>query len=236
MNKTTHLQTNTSHLSLLSGFIAITVFAVMFLGAQQALAAITTQLDIGDRSAEVTELQAYLATDISIYPERLVTGYYGQLTKAAVERFQAEQGIVSQGTPATTGYGRVGPKTMARINVLLVSGGGETQTSFDTSPTLSIPSVQHTNTNATFTWTSNEATQGQVYWSSTPLQFNEATGPRQKPYVSGTLATDSGGLQNSHTVTVSNLQADTTYYYIVRSIDNVGNMTMTWPKTFRTAQ
>ncbi len=212
--------------------MAMLVFSL--LGIQSAYAAITSQLDLGDRGSEVTELQTYLATNASIYPEGLVTGYFGQLTKAAVERFQTTQGIISQGTPATTGYGRVGPQTMARINSLLGSGGG--QASWDTSPSLSNPTVQYSNTSATFAWTTNEPTQGQVYWSNTPLQFNEATGPRQQPYVSGTLATDAGGLQTNHTVTVSNLQANTTYYYLVRGVDNVGNMSMVWPSSFRTNQ
>jgi len=222
-------------LGLISSATAMVLFAVvMLLGIQSASAAITSQLDLSDRGPEVTELQTYLATNASIYPEGLVTGYFGQLTKAAVERFQTTQGIVSQGTPVTTGYGRVGPLTMARINSLLGSGGG--QASWDASPTLSNPSVQHTNTTATLTWTTNEPTQGQVYWSSTPLQYNEAIGPRQQPYVSGNLALDDGGLQTSHTVTVSNLQTNTTYYYLVRSIDNVGNMSMAWPSSFHTNQ
>jgi len=212
----------------------VAVLVLSLLGIQNAYAAITTQLDLGDRDSEVTELQTYLATNANIYPEGLVTGYFGQLTKAAVERFQTAQGIISEGTPATTGYGRVGPQTMARINILLGSGGD--QTAWDTSPILSTPTVQKTDTNATFVWTSNEPTQGQVYLSNVPLQFNEATGPRQQPYVSGNLALDAGGLQTSHTVTVSNLQANTTYYYLVRGVDNVGNMSMIWPSSFRTNQ
>ncbi len=46
------------------------------------------------------------------------TGYYGPLTEAAVKKWQASQGIVSSGTPATTGYGVVGPKT--RVALLTV--------------------------------------------------------------------------------------------------------------------
>lgn len=219
-------------MSILFGGTMMALLVFSLLGIQSASASITRSLDLGSTGSQVTELQTYLATNASIYPEGLVTGYFGQLTKAAVERFQTTQGIISQGTPATTGYGRVGPQTMARINSLLGSGGS--QTSWDTSPILSNPSVQYSNTTATFAWTTNEPTQGQVYWSNTPLQFDEATGPRQQPYVSGTIALDAGGLQTNHTVTVSNLQANTTYYYLVRSVDNVGNMSMIWPSSFRT--
>lgn len=218
-------------------FVGMTLAMLVFsiLGIPSAHAAITSTLDIGDRGSEVTELQTYLATNASIYPEGLITGYFGQLTKAAVERFQTTQGIVSNGTPATTGYGRVGPRTMLMINSLLGSGSGN-QSYADTSPNLSTPVIQRSKTTATFSWTTNEATQGQIYWDSVPLQFHEATVSHQQPYVSGNLVLDSGGLQTSHSVTVSNLQANTMYYYIIRGIDSAGNMSMIWPSTFRTNQ
>lgn len=199
-----------------------------------ANAALTRTLDFGDSNAEVTELQTYLATNSSHYPSGLVTGYFGPLTKAAVERFQTAQGIVTSGTPVTTGYGRVGPITLARINSILGSGSPGNNVSWDTVPTLSTPTVQLTNTTAVFTWTTNEPTKGEVYWNQSPLVVSEATGPRQKPFVSGTLATDAGKYQTSHTVTVSNLQANTLYHFLVRGVDNAGNMSMIWPSTFRT--
>lgn len=46
------------------------------------------------------------------------TGNFLGLTQAAVQTFQRKYGIVSSGTPATTGYGRVGPKTRAKLNEL----------------------------------------------------------------------------------------------------------------------
>ncbi len=238
MNKKITLQKNSSRVNILFSVMLMATLIFSIFGIKSVYAAITSQLDIGDSGSQVTELQTYLSTNVSIYPEGLVTGYFGQLTKAAVERFQTAQGIVSQGTPATTGYGRVGPQTIARINSLMGSGGsaGGNQASWDTSPRLSKPTVQHTNTSATFAWTTNEPTQGQVYWSNMPLQINEATGHRQQPYVSGALATNASGMQTNHAVTVSNLQADTTYYYLVRGVDNVGNMSMVWPSHFRTNQ
>src|SRR3989344_3608963 len=236
MNKTINAQSVTS-VGLRSGVLIMvliaTILFVSVLSIQNAYASINASLDFGDTGSQVTELQTYLATNASIYPEGLVTGYFGSLTQAAVKRFQAAQSIVSSGTPETTGYGRVGPQTMARINSLMGSGGS---VSWDTVPFLSSPLVQQTNTTATFTWTTNEPTQGQVYWDTLLLRADEATGPRQLPYVSGTLALDAGGYQTNHTVTVSNLQANTIYYYLVRGIDSVGNMSMTWPTSFRTNQ
>lgn len=60
---------------------------------------------------DVTRLQRFLAGQPGIYPEGLITGYYGPATTRAVQRWQAEHGIASSGTPETTGYGYVGPRT-----------------------------------------------------------------------------------------------------------------------------
>ncbi|OHA59365.1 MAG: hypothetical protein A2370_00260 [Candidatus Vogelbacteria bacterium RIFOXYB1_FULL_42_16] len=230
MKKTINLQSLLSKHFLYVGAVVAILFVSLFM-FQTAQAMITSSLDLGDRGADVTELQTYLATSASIYPSGLVTGYFGQLTKAAVERFQTAQGIVSAGTPATTGYGRVGPTTMARINSLLGSGGS--QVYWDTVPILNNLSVQVSSNSATLSWLTNEPTQGQVYYSTMPLTANEATGPRQQPYVSGSSSVD-GGNQTNHTITIPNLQSNTTYYYLTRAVDNVGNMSMTWPNTFRT--
>lgn len=61
---------------------------------------------------EVSRLQALLAEDPKIYPEGLVTGYYGPATDRAVKRFQVAKGII---TPASAAYGLVGPATKAAL-------------------------------------------------------------------------------------------------------------------------
>ena len=76
----------------------------------------------GSQGDDVTRLQQFLARDSSIYPEGRVTGYYGELTEAAVRRWQAKYNIVSAGTPASTGYGVVGPRTAAAIALLCTTG------------------------------------------------------------------------------------------------------------------
>jgi peptidoglycan hydrolase-like protein with peptidoglycan-binding domain len=85
----------------------------------------------GLRGTEVTALQNYLASDRDLYPEGLVTGFYGTLTQRAVERFQCRHSIVCGGTLTTTGYGRVGPRTLAQLNTIV--GGSVVQPS--TAPT-----------------------------------------------------------------------------------------------------
>ncbi len=52
---------------------------------------------------QVTKLQRFLGVS--------QTGYFGPETEAAVQRWQAANGVVSSGSPDTTGYGYVGPRT-----------------------------------------------------------------------------------------------------------------------------
>lgn len=233
MNKTINSQGIFHKAIRFGGIVAIMLFISLF-AIQSASAAIMSSLDLGSTGSDVTELQTYLAKSASIYPSGLITGYFGPLTQAAVQRFQAEQGIVSSGSPSTTGYGRVGPTTMLKINSLLGSNGD--QLSWDTAPILSSTVISPTNTSATLTWTTNELTQGQVYYDASPLRLNEATGPRQLPYVSGSSVVDSSGLQTTHMVMIQNLQPNTLYYYLTRGIDSTGNMSMTWPSSFHTNQ
>lgn len=77
----------------------------------------------GASGDDVARLQRYLAVDPLIYPEALVTGYFGPATEAAVRRWQTKHFIVSSGTPETTGYGMVGPRTAA---ILALQCPGET--------------------------------------------------------------------------------------------------------------
>ncbi|MHB1769722.1 MAG: peptidoglycan-binding domain-containing protein [Minisyncoccota bacterium] len=83
-------------------------------------ALLSTNLTLGstDRTTEgeVSRLQAFLGKDRSIYPEDAVTGYFGSSTLAAVQRWQAAQGIVSSGSSESTGYGNVGPLTREDMN------------------------------------------------------------------------------------------------------------------------
>lgn len=67
------------------------------------------------KASQVTALQKFLAQDKALYPEGLVTGYFGSLTETAVQRFQERYGIAKKGDD---GYGYVGPKTRAKINSL----------------------------------------------------------------------------------------------------------------------
>jgi len=68
----------------------------------------TKTLKKGMRGEEVFYLQKVLHWDPQIYPEGEQTSYFGELTEAAVKRFQKKYGI------RTTG--QVGPQTRAKLN------------------------------------------------------------------------------------------------------------------------
>ncbi len=57
---------------------------------------IQSDLTKGVTSAEVGTLQQILREDRSVYPEGLITGYYGTLTERAVQRLQAKHKIVGK--------------------------------------------------------------------------------------------------------------------------------------------
>ncbi|MGB9743541.1 MAG: peptidoglycan-binding domain-containing protein, partial [Minisyncoccales bacterium] len=81
----------------------------------------TALLKYGDRNNDVRCLQIFLKNQgTAIYPEGLVTGYFGQLTQAAVIRFQekyAQEILAPLGLSKGTGI--VGPNTNAKIRNLL---------------------------------------------------------------------------------------------------------------------
>ncbi len=65
----------------------------------------------GSRHADVARLQKALGVD--------PTGYFGALTRAAVEAFQVKHGLAKKGDQ---GFGIVGPKTRAKLNELFGEG------------------------------------------------------------------------------------------------------------------
>lgn len=77
---------------------------------------ITKYLIKGMKDEQIKYLQEFLAQDKEIYPEGLITGYFGNLTEKAVQRFQKKYGIVKEGDE---GFGTVGLKTRAKLNELL---------------------------------------------------------------------------------------------------------------------
>ena len=63
----------------------------------------------GARGEDVKSLQDFLRQE-GFFTEN-PTGFFGEMTEAALKRWQAKEGIVSFGSPVTTGWGHVGPRT-----------------------------------------------------------------------------------------------------------------------------
>lgn len=67
---------------------------------------------------DVRALQTLLkAQGADIYPEGLITGYFGSLTERAVQRLQLKYGVVN--ASSDPGFGYVGPKTRSIINSII---------------------------------------------------------------------------------------------------------------------
>ncbi len=108
--------TATAATSSVTAASPVTIVPPATISSPAAISAIlSVTLRIGNSGEDVTRLQQLLAQDPSIYPEGKITGYFGPLTEQAVERFQKKYDLVSSGTPVTTGYGIVGPKTRAKL-------------------------------------------------------------------------------------------------------------------------
>lgn len=85
--------------------------------SSSASGSFTRSLSYGSTGPDVTALQHLLAND-GDYTAGIFSTFFGSLTQAGVQAFQAKHGIISYGTPDTTGYGAVGPKTRGVLNGL----------------------------------------------------------------------------------------------------------------------
>ena len=84
----------------------ISLFSLSF--TYSATTNITRNLSLGSSGNDVKVLQQILAKDSSVYPKGLVSGYYGQLTKNAVEAFQKKYNL----TPTS----QIDTKTLNFVN------------------------------------------------------------------------------------------------------------------------
>jgi len=201
---------------------------------------------------DVKTLQEFLSTDPSIYPEGLISGYFGKMTEKAVKKLQKKL-CISQ-------VGQVGPQTMRRINELLEEGAGESgehsanaedgkhvpkglltapgiqkklcaTSNATTTPDTIAPIITNliaTGTTATATqikWTTNEKANGKIWYGAT-TSITTAT---------PTAMVSLNEYDLSHVLTLSGLTPTTTYYYIAVSADKAGNATTSVQQSFTTA-
>jgi len=94
---------------------SIPILAPISPSVSLSIGVITKNLYRGLKHPEVSLLQAFLIAKGYLDSEN-ATGFFGVLTEAAIQKYQCAKKIVCVGTPASTGYGAVGPRTRAQIN------------------------------------------------------------------------------------------------------------------------
>ncbi len=200
------------------GIASIFMFGLAYTASAATL---YRQLELGMRGNDVSDLQTFLAQDNTIYPQGLVTGYFGTLTQSAVSNFQARNGIAT--------VGRVGPITMSAINAQMGGNFGSDKSS----PMLNSLNITTTSTGATLNWNTNENAAAIIYYSTSPLSMLEA-GPGTGVTIGGSSMLVHTDLRSSHSATLTGLQSNTNYYYVVYVRDGSNNETVTSQAIFRT--
>ena len=184
----------------------------LVLAPTMASAEITSTLRVGSRGSQVSELQSFLGVGSD--------GMFGPQTKAAVIRFQSQNGLSADGI--------VGPMSRAAINAQI--GGGVSNNGM--APTIANVYVNPSRNSAVVNWGTNIPAQGLVYYSTVPLTTYEY---ENSVTVSGQTAMIDSSARSSQAVSLSGLQAGTTYYYLIYTTAQNGNVSVTWPATFTTS-
>ncbi len=197
---------------------------------------INTQLDLGETNSDVTNLQTFFKDNSSIYPEGLVTGYFGSLSRSAVQRFQTQNNLVSGGSAATTGYGRVGPSTRDAINQLINNGGWANSSSDMSGPAIMNVTKTTGSNVVTFNWNTDELASAKIFYNTSPVTMNEGD-VRSVGFgaTSGFSASNDMLTRQAQQVIINNLSPNTQYYYVIVATDLKGNVSVWNPNTtFRT--
>jgi len=218
------------------------------------------QLRFGMTGEDVKLLQEILATDPDVYPEGLVTGYFGPLTRNAVKKFQKIAGIEQVGV--------VGPKTLSKINELLEEGAGESgkvppglliapgirkKLGFTPSPlpgqelppgiSKKLGEQEEEEEEDTTPPVISEVSAIDTTTTSTMITWRtdeEADSKVWYDIVTPLVITDSTPTESSsdlvldHEIAIFDLTPDTSYYYIVNSTDAVDNSTSSDEEAFNT--
>lgn len=208
--------TRSSAFSVALATLALIAMMVPFFAHAEVL---TRQLQVGMTGSDVSSLQTFLAADATLYPQGLVTGYFGFLTKSAVANFQSRNGIAA--------VGRVGPQTLPVLNAQMANGVGDVNAA-----NLYSMNVSYGSNTAAVSFSSNEVVRATVYYSQSPLNVSETI--NNVNIVGANTASTDTALKTVHNISLSGLQANTTYYYMVYTSDASGNVTVSVPSSFHT--
>jgi peptidoglycan hydrolase-like protein with peptidoglycan-binding domain len=147
---------------------------------------ITKNIKKGFRDANsngsVSELQQFLSDYYDIEPGQILTGYFGNVTRGYVIRFQTEQAF-----PADSRSGIVG--TMTRTRIASVCTGTPTTVSSTPSSPLACPSVTAPTCTGTLT---PHSIQGCTFYTCTPLAGTTSCVPENPAYQTQSVACPAG--------------------------------------------
>jgi len=207
---------------------------------------VTSLLRQGHTGQQVSVLQAILASDADIYPEGAITGYFGPATVRALKRFQAKNNLDQVGFvgPRTHTVLRatlvLRPLGFSAVTKTICSLSSD-MTNFAQgwlrkndginpivkpcqgvldiqNPLILQATVRMSGTIAHISWTTNELTNSQVNYGTTPELGNTIR---------------DGQLTTRHMVDIPGLSAETLYYFAVSSSDASGNGATTALMTFK---
>lgn len=151
--------------------IAVLLLLPVFASAQTNLSCpnLSRPLSFGARDilsgGEVSRLQLFLADYYGLNQGDIVTGFFGPLTRATVQRFQCEKLGICSGSEWETGYGFVGRLTRAAIQSSCGTSPTTPPTNTDPAPSCSLsvsPTQFAAGESVRVTWTSSYAVSGAI--------------------------------------------------------------------------
>ena len=221
------------------------------LRASTSCSTITSNLAYGSRGSQVVALQQFLVGSGYLAGD-MVTGYFGTYTQAAVQSFQRAQGIVSSGTPATTGYGAVGPRTRSVMQKVCVGTPATGGTSGESDTAVSATYAEQ---NLTFKASASTVSPGgsmKLTWTATGARSCTASGSwsgkksvkgsqtyrnmlSNKTYTLTCTGTAGGTVTKRVSVTVSDASVTLTLGANDTSIASGDDVTLTWSSSGATS-
>lgn len=238
------------------------------------------EVSVGQSGDSVRILQAVLAADASIYPQGLITGYYGPITRDAVRAFQRRNGLTVDGELrgetlkklkekaketkveledsengekrpcAKVAFGHlIAPGWLRKVGnekpivplCRMIPKGIEKKLSDrpTTTPATTTPStstrklgiesikVSERGTDSVMiSWRTNKQADGTVWYTKTRSEIESGAADK----------VSEDDLSLTHSFTLDNLEADTTYYYRVVSKDADGKTVQSQIKSFETKE